>query len=103
MPDDTRSLFPVPVPTPAAALDPASAAARLLAAFLASRSAATLRSYGGDLRDFTAFCSVPTVEAAAAFLLGRGPGAANELALHYMAHLAARGLSANTVNRRLAA
>jgi integrase/recombinase XerC len=104
VPDDTLNpLLPVPLPTEPVTSDPISAAARLLTAFLAGRSAATMRSYAGDLREFAAFCFAPTAEGAAALFLSRGPGAANELALHYKAHLVGRKLAANTVNRRLAA
>jgi integrase/recombinase XerC len=89
----------VPIP---AALD-VSAAGRLLAAFLAGRSPATLRAYQQDLNDFSAFAGEGSADAPAGLLLARGPGPANELALHYKAHLQARGLAAATVNRRLAA
>jgi integrase/recombinase XerC len=93
------------LPVPAAFPHPlgTTAAARLLAAFLTGRSPATLRAYQHDLNDFAAFCAAPTADAAAALLLARGPGPANELALHYKAHLRGRGLAAATVNRRLAA
>src|SRR5207253_11153764 len=40
---------------------------------------------------------------AAAFLLARGAGEANHLALTYKAHLLERKLTAATINRRLAA
>jgi integrase/recombinase XerC len=100
--DETPQLLPVPVPTTPVPFDSSAAAVRLLAAFLAGRSAAMLRSSAGDLRDFAAFCSA-TVEDAAARLLARGPGPANELALHFKAYLVGRGLAANTINRHLAA
>jgi integrase/recombinase XerC len=104
VPDDALNpLLPVPLPTEPVTSDPVSAAARLLAAFFAGRSGATLRSYAGDLRDFASFCRSPTPEDAVALLLARGPGPANELALHYKAHIVGRKLAANTVNRRLAA
>jgi integrase/recombinase XerC len=104
VPDDTLNpLLPVLLPTEPVTSDPVSAAARLLSAFLAGRSPATVRGYAADMRDFAAFCSSPTAKHAAARLLGSGPGAANELALHYKAHLVGRGMAANTVNRRLAA
>jgi integrase/recombinase XerC len=90
------------LPVPAAALD-GTAAARLLSAFLAGRSPATLRAYQQDLNDFAAFASEGSADAAAGLLLARGPGPANELALHYKAGLMKRGLAAATVNRRLAA
>lgn len=75
----------------------------VLAAFLAGRSAATLRAYGRDLADFAAFLGVATIDAAADWLLAQPQGAANAAALHYRAHLLERGLAAATVNRRLAA
>jgi len=98
------AFLPAPVPIAAAggALD-ASAARRLLTAFLAGRSPATLRAYQQDVNDFTRFTGANSTDAAAALLLARGPGPANELALLYRAHLQGRGLSPATVNRRLAA
>src|SRR5689334_22839616 len=89
-------------PLSGGALDSTSAQ-RLLRAFFAGRSPATLRAYEGDLRDFAAFCSAPTADAAAAMLLAHGAGPANELALLYKAHLQSRGLAPATANRRLAA
>jgi integrase/recombinase XerC len=80
-----------------------SPASRLVQAFLAGRSAATLRSYRGDLRDFARWCGAASIEAAGELLLSAGPGGANEAALLYKAHLVGRGLAAATVNRRLAA
>jgi integrase/recombinase XerC len=102
MPTEPRPPLPVPVSPAAGALD-ATQAQRLLRAFLSGRSPATLRAYERDLRDFAAFCPAPTADAAGARLLAHGPGAANELALLYRAHLQGRGLSPATVNRRLAA
>lgn len=106
MPPDAQpppNLLPVPtVPIACGPLD-IPQAQRLLRAFLAGRSLATLRAYAADVDDFTAFCGLPTADAAAARLLAYGPGRANELALLYRAHLQARGLSPATTNRRLAA
>ena len=99
MPDAPRPLLPVPAAT--GTLD-ATPGRRLLAAFLAGRSPATLRAYELDLDDFARFCSAPTT-AAAALLLARGPGPANEWAHLYRAHLQGRGLAPATTNRRLAA
>jgi integrase/recombinase XerC len=92
----------LPIAHPAEFRD-VSPARRLLDAFLAGRSATTLRCYAGDLRDFAGFLGVNTPEAVAERLLAGGPGLANELALQYKAHLITRGLAAATVNRRLAA
>jgi integrase/recombinase XerC len=92
------------VPTgPAGALDATTAARRLLEAFLAGRGPQTLRAYRKDLASFTAFAGAASGETAAALLLARGPGPANELVLVYRQDLQKRGLSPATVNRRLAA
>src|ERR1700674_3500379 len=84
-------------------LDPTSAAARLLRAFLNGRKAETITAYRQDLEDFQAFIQAPSLEKAASLLLARGPGEANALALDYKAHLMDRELAANTINRRLTA
>src|SRR5437879_6767612 len=84
-------------------LDPTSAAARLLRAFLNGRKAETITAYRQDLEDFQAFIQAPSLEGAANLLLARGPGEANALALDYKAHLMDRELAANTINRRLTA
>ena len=93
----------LPVPVRAGALDPSPLAARLVAAWLAGRSAQTHRAYTRDLQDFAAFAGAASPAEAARQLLGGGPGAANELALRYRADLIERGLSPATANRRLAA
>src|SRR5947209_5996509 len=84
-------------------LDPESAAARLLRAFLNGRKAETITAYRQDLEDFQTFIRAPNLEQAASLLLARGPGEANALALDYKAHLMDRELAANTINRRLTA
>ena len=68
MPDAPRPLLPVPAAT--GTLD-ATPGRRLLAAFLAGRSPATLRAYELDLDDFARFVRGPTADAAAALLLSR--------------------------------
>jgi len=95
----------LPVPTnTAAALTPAGPnPARLVAAFLSGKAERTLRAYADDLAHFATFCGQPTAPLAAAALLSRGQGGANELALAWRAELLERGLSPATVNRRLAA
>jgi integrase/recombinase XerC len=91
--------------TPASSgpLDPSTATARLVDAFLAGRSPETVRAYGRDLADFAAFLDAPDAGAAAARLLAGGQGQANATVLSYRAAMLQRGLSPATVNRRLAA
>lgn len=76
---------------------------RLAEAFLAGRSAQTLRAYRQDLEGFRDFVGAADLDAAAAALVGRPHGEANALALAYRADLIGRGLAAATINRRLAA
>jgi integrase/recombinase XerC len=98
---DEEFYAPAPIP-PAGALD-RSAAARLLDAFLAGRKEETIKAYRADLEDFQAFVEAPTLDHAAALLMGRGLGEANALALAYRTHLMERELAAITINRRLTA
>jgi integrase/recombinase XerC len=77
--------------------------ADLAAAFLAARSAQTLRAYQGDLEDFARFMGTVDMNEALNLLVGRTHGEANGLALAYKADLLSRKLSAATINRRLAA
>ena len=65
--------LPVPL-SRRGALDPESAAARLLRAFLNGRKAETITAYRQDLEDFQAFIHAPSLEQAASLLLTRGPG-----------------------------
>lgn len=76
---------------------------KLVEAFLAGRTATTVRAYGQDLRDFAAFSGASDAEVASRHLLTLTQGEANGLVLAYRAHLLDRGLSGATVNRRLAA
>jgi integrase/recombinase XerC len=78
-------------------------AARLLEAFLAGRSPATLRTYSQGLEDFRLWLRVATVADAARDLLTKGGGEANRLALAYRADLIERKLAPATINLRLAA
>lgn len=75
----------------------------LLAAFLAGRTANTLRAYRQDLEGFRAHLGASTVEAAAQVLIAAGHGGANGLALLWRAAMVDAGLSPATINRRLAA
>ncbi len=98
--------YPPPAPLRNADDAPApslSAPERLLGAFLSGRSPRTLRAYALDLADFARWSGVASAAAAARLLLAAGQGGANGTALSYRAALLARGLSAATVNRRLAA
>lgn len=81
----------------------ATAAQRLVDAFLAGRNERTRVAYAQDLEDFRGWTGAATVDAAAQLLLSRGHGGANELGLRYRAELLERGLAPATVNRRLAA
>ena len=80
-----------------------TATSALLAAFFSGRSPHTIAAYRADLDDFRAFVSAATVEAAAARVLRGTNGEANGLALAWRAHLAGRGMSPATINRRLSA
>jgi integrase/recombinase XerC len=77
-------------------------AERLLRSFLSGRSPRTLRAYAGDVADFAVWSGASPAEAVR-LLLAAGAGGANGAALAYRADLLRRGLSAATVNRRLAA
>jgi integrase/recombinase XerC len=94
----------LPVPSsPISALDPSSAASRLLAAFFNGRKAETIKAYQADLEDFRHFAKSQTLEQTAHSLLTSNLGQANALVLDYKAHLVRRQLTPATINRRLAA
>ncbi len=76
---------------------------RLVEVFLSGKSGRTLRAYSEDLKDFAAFLGVQDAKSAAAVLLSKTHGAANETAFSWRASLVDRGLSPSTVNRRLSA
>lgn len=97
---DTALTVPPAGPQPLA-LSPGEE--RLLDAFLAGRSPATLRAYRQDLADFAAFVGVPDVEEALQRLLATPHGQANGVALAYRADMVTRQLAPATVNRRLSA
>lgn len=88
---------------PAALASDSPTAGRLVDLFLGGKSERTLKAYGRDLDDFSAFLGVSSHAEAAEALLSRGHGRANETALEYRAELLNRGLAPSTVNRRLAA
>lgn len=101
MADTIPSADALAVP-PSPSLGVARHGCRLVAAWLAGRTARTLRAYSADMEDFRAFLGASDASAAADRLLAAGHGSANELALSYRANLLARGLAPATVNRRLA-
>lgn len=79
------------------------AAARLLRAFLSSRSAETLRAYSADLADLARFVGVSSAARAIDAVLRAGAAGANALALAWRSDLIdRRKLAPATVNRRLA-
>ena len=82
--------------------DADNGARRLIRLFLDKRSPATRRAYATDLADFARWLEVGGPAEAMAYLLGQGPGPANELAMGYRNALRARGLAASTTNRRIA-
>jgi len=73
----------------------------LVNSFLAGRSPRTMKAYAQDIGDFQAFIGVDTVGQAAEYLLSQGQGYANETAMRYRANMVDKGLSPNTINRRL--
>ena len=89
--------------TPVAPALSDTAAARLYSAFVAGRSEHTLRAYCQDLETFAAFLKQPTPQAALAVLLGLRPGEGNSVLLAFRADMIESGLTAATINRRLAA
>jgi hypothetical protein len=70
----TNEEFYAPVPVSPSTLDPSSAAARLLAAFLAGRKEDTIKAYRADLEDFQAFVQASTLDQAAGLLMARAWG-----------------------------
>jgi integrase/recombinase XerC len=78
-------------------------ARRLVDAFLAGRTAETLRTYQQSLEEFAAFIEATSLAAAVHMLLSRTAGEANVLVLDYRNHLIEEGRAAATVNLRLSA
>ena len=77
--------------------------ARLYAAFLAGRSAHTLRAYAADLDAFAGYLGEPSAGAALSRLISTSAGEGNGLMLAYRAHMVDAALTPATINRRLAA
>jgi integrase/recombinase XerC len=75
----------------------------LLSSFLSNKSPKTIEAYRKDLRYFTKFLNVETIEEATKILLSKGLGPANTLALKYKSSLTEKKLASSTINRRLSA
>ncbi len=75
----------------------------LLDEFLCSKSEFTRRGYASSMRALAAYLGVESPQAAAAALLGHGPGFANRLALAWRSEMLAAGLAPNSVNARVTA
>ncbi len=75
----------------------------VLADFLSTRRAATLRAYAGDLRDFANRAGFATSADAVYHLLDSGAGTANRAVLAYRESLLREELAPATINRRLSA
>lgn len=95
MPSTALATSPAAPLAPVAARDPRA----LVEAWLAGLSARTREAYRSDLEDFAKV----TGEDAAAAMLSRGAGAANEVALAWRTDMMRRNLASATTNRRLAA
>lgn len=88
-----------PRQTAPALADPLDRLRALWGSYLSTLSIHTRRAYDRDLADFARHLGTADPGA----LIGSGPGEANMLALSYKAALLKRGLSPQTINRRLAA
>jgi integrase/recombinase XerC len=97
----SNGLPAVIVPQPARM--PALTDLDLVGEFLRSQTPRTLRAYDGDLRDFAGYLGTANPHEAVGRLLSFGQGDANRTALGYKLSLRDRGLSSNTIARRLAA
>lgn len=98
---DTKSL--VPAQSPQKLFSPQKRQTLLVQAFLANRNPNTLRNYQAALEDFQAFLGADSKEQAVSQIFGMPQGDANAMVLSYKAELVEQGLSASTVNLRLAA
>ena len=76
---------------------------RLWASYLSTLSEHTRKAYTRDLRDFARHLGAADGLETLRRLIEGGPGEANTLALDYKGDLLRRGLSPQTINRRLAA
>jgi integrase/recombinase XerC len=96
-----RALAYVEVPPSGLAL-PGTITFRLVDAFLADKEETSRRGYFGDLGMFAEFTGHADAEAAAQSFILLANGPANAVLLAWKADMLDRGLSAATVNRRLA-
>jgi len=84
-------------------LPKANKASALVEAFLSGRNEKTIKAYRQALEHFATFAEKLTVEEAAQELLQKELGDANQLVLMYKKEMKKKGLSAATINHRLAA
>lgn len=96
------SLIPSPAQSQALS-DPRIAIQRLLEIGLASKNPNTVRSYKRGVETFQAFVGAATANEAVSKLCALRHGEANALGYEYRTHLQKLGLSASTVNSRMAA
>lgn len=96
---ETSALTVRPRPSAPVPADPMERLRALWGSYLSTLSDHTRRAYDRDLADFARYLGASDLGA----LIGHGPGEANALALGYKAALLERGLSPQTINRRLAA
>src|SRR5262245_16852191 len=82
---------------------PGQVAFCLVDSFLADKGEHTRRAYADDLAAFASFYDQPDAETGCRLFVQLGNGAANSLLLNWKADLMRRGLSAASINRKLAA
>jgi integrase/recombinase XerC len=77
--------------------------ADLIEAFLAGRTATTIKAYKFDMEDFAKFLGAESPGAGIEQLIAGDGGLANRIVLAYRSDMLGRNLSASSVNRRLSA
>lgn len=75
----------------------------VLDAFLAGRKKSTLRAYQGDIKCFMGFYGALTPTAMEASFFSLAQGEANELMIRFKDWMMKKGMTANTINRRVTA
>lgn len=98
-----HDIIPQPPTPPAVFSGPEARRRQLYDAWLAGRKATTVRAYRSDLTDYAAWAGFPDPTAAVEALFAMAGPDANYNALCYRNAMIDRGLSSNTVARRLSA